>query len=235
MGNSWFQFQQFRIEQDRCAMKISTDAILLGSQADADDPSQILDIGTGTGVLALMLAQRFADAKITGVELDAEAAAQAGENMSQSPFAARMKLWQGRIQDFPEEGKFDLIVSNPPYFPDHLKSSDSKRNQALHTDSLSFGELIDRVHTMLNPDGKFWLILPPRQMDIFVDLAKKSDLTEFSRISVRDRADKPVFRVVSAFSKREKYIHVEELILKDLLGNYTPAYKSLLAGFLLGY
>lgn len=235
MGNSWFQFQQFRIDQDRCAMKISTDAILLGALANAEKPNQILDIGTGTGVIALMLAQRFAEAKVTAVELDSDAASQAQENISQSPFASRMNLCQGRIQDFSPGEKFDLIVSNPPYFPDHLKSSDSKRNQALHTDSLSFEELIDRVLALLNPDGKFWLILPPRQMEDFADLAKKSDLKDFRRISVRDRADKSIFRVVAAFSKVEKSSDAQELILKDSSGNYTSAYKNLLSGFLLGY
>ncbi|OYX08558.1 MAG: methyltransferase [Algoriphagus sp. 32-45-6] len=235
MGNSWFQFQQFRIDQDRCAMKISTDAILLGALANAEKPNQILDIGTGTGVIALMLAQRFAEAKVTAVELDSDAASQAQENISQSPFGSRMNLCQGRIQDFSPDEKFDLIVSNPPYFPDHLKSSDSKRNQALHTDSLSFEELIDRVLALLNPDGKFWLILPPRQMEDFADLDKKSDLKDFRRISVRDRADKPIFRVVGGFSKAEKTTDSQELILKDSSGNYTSAYKNLLSGFLLGY
>lgn len=235
MGNSWFQFQQFRIDQDRCAMKISTDAILLGALANAEKPNQILDIGTGTGVIALMLAQRFAEAKVTAVELDSDAASQAQENISQSPFGSRMNLCQGRIQDFSPGEKFDLIVSNPPYFPHHLKSSDSKRNQALHNDSLSFGELADRIQALLHPQGKFWIILPPRQLEEFVELAKKSGLKEFRRISIRDRADKPIFRVVAAFSKKEKATDAQELILKDFSGTYTSAYKSLLSGFLLGY
>jgi tRNA1Val (adenine37-N6)-methyltransferase len=145
MGNSWFQFQQFRIHQDRCAMKISTDAVLLGTLTEAEHPVKILDIGTGTGVIALMLAQRFPSSWVDAVEIDQDAAEQAAENFRESQYAGRLGIFQGRIQDFPEEEKFDLIVSNPPFFPDHLKSTDSKRNKALHTDELSFSELVEKT------------------------------------------------------------------------------------------
>ncbi len=235
MANSWFQFQQFKIHQDRCAMKISTDAILLGSMADAHNPSRILDIGTGTGVIALMLAQRFADAKITGVELDTDAASQAVENMSQSPFAARLALWHGRIQDFPEEEKFDLIVSNPPYFPDHLKSSDAKRNKALHTDSLSFEELIQKARKLLKDQGKFWIILPPRQLEDWKAQAGDAGFFEDKNIAVYDRDGKPMLRVVASFSLQNLPPSKTEIVLKGAEGAYTESYKKLLSGFLLGY
>lgn len=235
MANSWFQFQQFKIHQDRCAMKISTDAILLGSMADAHNPSRILDIGTGTGVIALMLAQRFADAKITGVELDTDAASQAVENMSQSPFAARLALWHGRIQDFSEEEKFDLIVSNPPYFPDHLKSSDAKRNKALHTDSLSFEELIQKARKLLKDQGKFWIILPPRQLEDWKAQAGDAGFFEDKNIAVYDRDGKPILRVVASFSLQNQPPSKTEIVLKGAEGAYTESYKKLLSGFLLGY
>ena len=235
MANSWFQFQQFKIHQDRCAMKISTDAILLGSMADAHNPSRILDIGTGTGVIALMLAQRFADAKITGVELDTDAASQAVENMSQSPFASRLALWHGRIQDFSEEEKFDLIVSNPPYFPDHLKSSDAKRNKALHTDSLSFEELIQKARKLLKDQGKFWIILPPRQLEDWKAQAGDAGFFEDKNIAVYDRDGKPILRVVASFSLQNLPPSKTEIVLKGAEGAYTESYKKLLSGFLLGY
>lgn len=235
MANSWFQFQQFKIHQDRCAMKISTDAILLGSMADAHNPSRILDIGTGTGVIALMLAQRFADAKITGVELDTDAASQAIENMSQSPFASRLALWHGRIQDFSEEEKFDLIVSNPPYFPDHLKSSDAKRNKALHTDSLSFEELIQKARKLLKDQGKFWIILPPRQLEDWKAQAGDAGFFEDKNIAVYDRDGKPILRVVASFSLQNLPPSKTEIVLKGAEGAYTESYKKLLSGFLLGY
>lgn len=235
MANSWFQFQQFKIHQDRCAMKISTDAILLGSMADAHNPSRILDIGTGTGVIALMLAQRFADAKITGVELDTDAASQAVENMGQSPFASRLALWHGRIQDFSEEEKFDLIVSNPPYFPDHLKSSDAKRNKALHTDSLSFEELIQKARKLLKDQGKFWIILPPRQLEDWKAQAGDAGFFEDKNIAVYDRDGKPILRVVASFSLQNLPPSKTEIVLKGAEGAYTESYKKLLSGFLLGY
>lgn len=105
-------------------MKISTDAVLLGTLTKAKFPSKILDIGTGTGVIALMLAQRFPKSAVTAIEIDSDAAGQAGDNFGESPFSDRISLFQGRFQDFPIDKSFDLIVSNPPFFPDHLKSPD---------------------------------------------------------------------------------------------------------------
>ena len=146
-----------RFEQaiDRCAMKISTDAVLLGTLVKSDAPKQILDIGTGTGVIALMLAQRFPQASLTAIELDPEAAGQAAENCEQSPFSERLTVIQGRFQDFKEEKRFDLLVSNPPFFPDHLPASDPKRNQALHTHSFYTRQVNSLHHQVLS--GLFYL------------------------------------------------------------------------------
>jgi tRNA1Val (adenine37-N6)-methyltransferase len=235
MGNSWFQFQQFRINQDRCAMKISTDAILLGSLVKAEMPSGILDIGTGTGVIALMLAQRFPGSNVTAIEVDQDAAAQAAENFQENPFTSSMKLWQGRIQDFLSTEKFDLIVSNPPFFPDHLKSLDSKRNRALHTDELSFAELIENAVRLMAERGTFWVILPPRQMQDLELLAEQSGLHLNQKIKVRDNIQKPVYREIAAFSFSNDSKTEGELTLKDENFSYTPEYASLLSGFLLGY
>jgi tRNA1Val (adenine37-N6)-methyltransferase len=235
MGNSWFQFQKFRVNQDRCAMKISTDAILLGSLVKSANSSKILDIGTGTGVIALMLAQRFPDADVTAIEIDEDAAMQAEENFRESPFFERMTLHQGPVQDFRKEEKFDLIVSNPPFFPDHLKSTDSKRNRALHTDELSFGELIENAVRLLSEEGAFWVILPPRQMRDLEDLAKQSGLFFFEKVQVRDNLQKPIYREIAGFSMSHTTMTEVQLTLKDEQLTYTSAYRSLLSGFLLGY
>lgn len=235
MGNSWFQFQQFRVNQDRCAMKISTDAVLLGSLAKAENPSKILDIGTGTGVIALMLAQRFPDSQLTAVEIDADAASQAEENFRSSQFSERLKIIHGRIQDLSDLDKFDLIVSNPPYFPAHLKSQDSKRNKALHTDELSFDELIEKVSSLLSQSGKFWVILPPRQMEDLDVLAEKCGLFCSRKIRVRDGYSKPFHRWICEFIFQKPVKKEEELILKEEDSQYTGSYSTILSGFLLGY
>jgi tRNA1Val (adenine37-N6)-methyltransferase len=235
MGNSWFDFQQFRIHQDRCAMKISTDAVLLGSVSQAENPVNILDIGTGTGVIALMLAQRFPDAAITAVEVDEDAAEQAGENFRESQFATRIDLFQGRIQDFADGAYFDLIVSNPPFFPDHLKSSDPQRNRALHTDELSFSELVDKVSNLLTDRGVFWVILPPRQLLDLTSLAAKAGLQPFLLLKIKDSPSKPVYREICGFSRLPSSKTESVLSLKDEHGSYSESYSKLLSGFLLGY
>jgi tRNA1Val (adenine37-N6)-methyltransferase len=237
MSNSWFQFQQFRIAQDRCAMKISTDAVLLGSLVQSDDPKQILDIGTGTGVIALMLAQRFPAAQLTALELDPEAASQAKENCEQSPFSQRLTVLQGRFQDFLVEERFDLLVSNPPFFPDHLPTSDPKRQQALHTDSLSFEELLQKASQLLAPSGSFWVILPPRQMQDFIQFGATHGLFPHTRVGIRDSAAKPIHREVGCFNFSESLTLAlpEELFLKNEDGSYSERYQQLISGFLLGF
>ena len=139
-----FRFKQFSVNHDRCAMKVGTDAVLLGSISGSGNPKSILEIGVGTGVVSLMLAQRFPEARITGVEIDREAWEQASENARQSPWKDRIDFVHMSFQDFclKQGQKYDLIVSNPPFFPNHLKSPDPKRNLALHNDTLSFGELV---------------------------------------------------------------------------------------------
>jgi tRNA1Val (adenine37-N6)-methyltransferase len=237
MGNSWFQFQQFRVEQDRCAMKISTDAVLLGTLVQSDAPKQILDIGTGTGVIALMLAQRFPAGQLTALELDPEAVSQAKENCEQSPFSQRLTVLQGRFQDFLVEEHFDLLVSNPPFFPDHLPTSDPKRQQALHTDSLSFEELLQKASQLLAPSGSFWVILPPRQMQDFIQFGATHGLFPDTRVGIRDSAAKPIHREVVCFSFSESLTPAlpEELLLKNDDGSYSERYQQLISGFLLGF
>ena len=237
MANSWFQFQQFRVQQDRCAMKISTDAVLLGSLSQSPSPKQILDIGTGTGVIALMLAQRFPEAQVTALEIDPEAAAQAAENFKESSFAGRLQLIPTALQDFSADASFDLIVSNPPYFPDHLKSNDHKRNLALHTDSLSFEALVNHASHLLALSGQFWVILPPRQMEDFCKLAEQVLLFPNSKIQIRDNDSKPVHREIVSFSKTKEFPSISTRVcsLKNEDGTYTKDYQQLIAGFLLGF
>jgi len=218
-------------------MKISTDAVVLGALTQAITPSRILDIGTGTGVIALMLAQRFTEAQIIALELDPDAASQAAENCQASPFAKQIKVLEGRLQDFPEEQRFDLIVSNPPYFPDHLNSSDAKRNQALHPDSLTFAELLQKARHLLTDCGSLWIILPPRQMRDFSALAGQQNLYPVAQFLIRDAATKPIHREVICFTPSIGLPSTppRELCLKLEDGTYSEEYRGLLAGYLLGF
>jgi tRNA1Val (adenine37-N6)-methyltransferase len=235
MANSWFQFQEFRVEQDRCAMKISTDAVLLGALAKAENPQKILDVGTGTGVIALMLAQRFPQSQIQAVEMDPSAASQARENFEKSSFAKRMEVWEGKLQDFTPLIKFDLIVSNPPYFPDHLKSPDAQRNLALHNDGLSFEDLVKKVSEILATKAQFWVILPPRQMKDLEKIARFSGLFPSEKFTVQDNPAKPIIREIVSFTSEEKNIFQNVILIKDDFGAHHESYRNLISGFLLNY
>lgn len=216
-------------------MKSSTDAVMLGALADVASPKEILDVGTGTGVIALMLAQRFADANIQAVEIDSQAASQALENFRSNTFADRMQLWEGRFQDFQPSQKYDLIVSNPPYFPDHLKSSDAQRNMALHTDELSFADLLKNVEDLLKADGKFWLILPPRQMLDFQQKAEKYGLFLDTKFTLQDKPEKQIQREICAFSRAENKVEVTAIFIKNEDGTPHESYARLVSGFLLAF
>ncbi|PZX52558.1 tRNA1(Val) (adenine(37)-N6)-methyltransferase [Algoriphagus chordae] len=235
MANTWFQFQHFRVNQDRCAMKISTDAVMLGALAKALSPREILDVGTGTGVIALMLAQRFPLARVQAVEIDPEAAAQALDNFRSSTFSDRMQLWEGRFQDFAAQQNYDLIVSNPPYFPDHLKSSDMQRNMALHTDELSFEDLLGKVAQLLKEDGQFWIILPPRQMQDFRKEAEQHGLFLGVKYTLQDKPGKRIQREICAFSRNQNEVETSAIFIKNEDGSPHESYANLVRGFLLGF
>ncbi|WP_290505774.1 methyltransferase [Algoriphagus sp.] len=216
-------------------MKISTDAVLLGALASHKNPMTILDIGTGTGVIALMLAQRFGDAFVTGVELDSEAAEQAEENFNASPFSSRMNLRVVKIQDFQVDRRFDLIVSNPPYFTDHLQPKDKQRLRALHTDELSFPDLAGSVSNLLAEHGEFWVILPPSEMEGLAAILDDAGLYTARSILIQDSPLKKPHRRICAFQRVNQSAKEELIHLKDEKGGFSDTYQKLISGFLLGY
>lgn len=166
-----FRFKQFAVSQDRCPMKVGTDAVLLGAWTEVlPDHRRMLDIGAGTGVIALMLAQR-STARITAVDIDAPCTAQAAENFAASPWADRLEALCSPIQGYEPLEKFDCIVSNPPYYVDSLLSPDGGRNTARHTAGLPFGELVTAVVRLLADRGSFSLVLPPAEMQHFLTAA----------------------------------------------------------------
>lgn len=199
-----FRFKQFAIEQDRTAMKVCTDACVLGAWARIETGTYLLDIGTGTGLLSLMAAQRNPGARLDAVELDEAAAQQAAENVANSPFAHRITVHQAAIQAFipPTPAlRYDHILTNPPFYVNSLRSPDKAVNRALHTDDLSFADLLTAVRRLLAPGGCWWVLLPPPEMAMLIKLAADgaSALVPVEQLHLRHHSQKPVFRHLVGF------------------------------------
>ena len=175
--NDYFRFKKFTIKQDKCAMKVGTDGVLLGSWVSIRKCRAILDVGTGTGLIALMLAQR-SEASIDAIDIDKEAVLQAGENISTSPFAGRIRTFHASFDEFVSApaGTYDLIVSNPPYFNQSLKNPDDKRATARHTDSFSYASLIRKGKALLHPEGRLAFILPSDQEKELLETIRQNDM-----------------------------------------------------------
>ncbi|MEL7248182.1 MAG: methyltransferase [Bacteroidota bacterium] len=193
-----FQFQQFSVKQDQCAMKVGTDGILLGAWAPIGPTSSILDIGAGTGLIGLMLAQRQADAKVVAVEVDPDAAKQAGQNAQSSPFADRIQVIAESIQEFTKQTgqTFDLIVSNPPFFSGGVISEQEGRASVRHTIKLSHQDLLRSVQRLLNKEGSFCLVLPWLEGLRFQEIAASYQLFTHRVAKVRPSPEKSANRVL---------------------------------------
>ncbi len=230
-----FRFKQFTVHHDRCAMKIGTDGILLGAWATGSHARRILDIGTGCGVIALMLAQRFPAAQVAAVELDPAASEQAAANFSESPFRDRLTLTQSSVQDFQVVAPFDLVVSNPTWFPDGPKSPDTKRSLARHNDSLTLNELATEAVRMLSPNGRLSIILPIETAQPFCNLARNVDLHCVRQCRVRSTPDSKPRRMLLEFSNQggPEELTVQELVVETARHEYSEAYAALAKEFLL--
>jgi tRNA1Val (adenine37-N6)-methyltransferase len=230
MPNSAFAFKQFNVKQDKCAMKVGTDAVLLGSWIQPNGSTHILDIGTGTGVIALMLAQKTS-ASIVGIDIDGIATQQAQENVDESKFKNSITLFNSSFQDFVKTTslKFQLIVSNPPFFEQSLKSSDEKRSNARHADVLPFEDLLDGVIKLLDEKGKFCLILPTLEAEKFRGMAQKKGLFLSKLLRVKSRVDKDIDkRHLMQFEFTPTEFSEETMAIEeDERHSYTQAYKEL--------
>ena len=166
MGKNSFQFKQFTINQDRCAMKVGTDGTLLGAWANAPvEPCRILDIGTGTGLVALMMAQRYPKSQVIGIDIDRDAAIQAQENVDASPFSDRVKIINADVVKIEDKEGFDSIVCNPPYFVDSLTCPQDQRTLARHTITLTYEQLMQTAYKLLKNDGMFSIVVPTENND----------------------------------------------------------------------
>lgn len=250
MSTEYFQFKQFRIEQDRTAMKVGTDGVLLGAWATSEAPSllplggvgescsssfggteggcSILDIGTGTGILSLIAAQELPHAVVTAIDIDADAVGQARQNVSQSPWADRIQVLQTPLQQFTPTGKFDLILSNPPYFIKSQKSPDRQRSLARHADTLPMPTLMKHSASMLTPQGSLAIIVPS---DIVAEAERWAAIYGLfltHRLDIRTVPSKPSRRSIVTFSpSRPESIATSTQCIHNPDGTYTPWYTSL--------
>lgn len=199
MANTYFNFKRFSVNQDRCAMKVGTDGVLLG--ATAEGGMDILDIGTGTGLVALMMAQRFPEASITGIDIDEGAFIQAQKNAAASPFAERITIEKADITAFTSCSPFDCIVCNPPFFENALSCPDSQRAMARHTSALPFNVLLQKVAALLSEDGRCTIIIPTDCLGRIEEECAYNNLFVYKKIFIKTVERKLPKRVIVTISK----------------------------------
>lgn len=231
-----FHFKQFSIEQDQCTMKVGTDGVLLGAWADIVGATTVLDIGTGTGLIAMMLAQRSPELMVKAVEVDEIACQQALVNFGNTPFAERLEVINTSIQDYARSttDTFDLIVSNPPFFSGGTFSTSQERNDVRHTVKLPHGELLQRSRALLNKTGKFCVILPFIEGLRFQELALQYGLYCTKVTEVKPKVNKNVERLLMQFERVENVLRKDELVIQhEKRNDWTEEYIELTKAFYL--
>lgn len=231
-----FQFKQFAIAQDRCGMKVGTDGVLLGAWAPVEEAINILDIGTGSGLIAVMLAQRALDAQVHGVEIEEASYGQAVENMQASPWSDRLLAFHTSIQEFRKEhkGNYDLIVSNPPFFTGGNLSYSEDRNAVRHTIKLSHQDLLSAVRQLLSAKGRFCLILPYIEGLRFCELAATYQLYCTRMTEVHPKEEKPIERLLLQLERTKQERLVDKLVIQhEERNDWTAAYQELTKAFYL--
>jgi tRNA1Val (adenine37-N6)-methyltransferase len=230
-----FIFKKFTISQEKSTHKVGTDGVLLGAWVRVDNAKRILDIGTGSGVIALMLAQRAADAAVDALEIQENDVAQAGINFQLSPWPDRLKVCHIPLQQYASEKKYDLIVSNPPFFINSTLPPTSQRAIVRHSETLSFEVLLSGVHSLLSPDGIFGIILPVVEGRNFIRSANETGLHLQRICAFKSRAQKPDERLLMEFGFKDEALSSEQLVLHkaDVGDEWSEDYKALTRDFYL--
>lgn len=230
-----FHFKHFSLYHDRSTMKVGTDAVLLGAWVALKPTDWVLDVGTGCGILPLMLAQRGI-AKVHAVDLDEASALEASENFQASQWDRKLFAFHADVRKFTMQCAYDLIISNPPFFVNSFKCDADRRNQARHTDSsLTFGELIAAVKRLLKPDGRFVVVLPLRESQEFIPLAEQQNLFVYNKENIIPVEGKEPNRVNLEFRYgKPETVASSELIIRRVDGSFTDAYDRVVADFYLG-
>jgi tRNA1Val (adenine37-N6)-methyltransferase len=236
MANTYFKFKQFTVHQDQCAMKVCTDACILGAWFAQKTPaySQVLDIGSGTGLLMLMLAQKH-KGEIRGIELDLAAYRQLRDNIGLSPWKNMLKVFPGDVRSFSFPDKFDFIITNPPFFEGDLQSASDSANLAKHSKELTLSELLPVIDANLSPEGSFGILLPYHRAAWFAEqAASRHGFSLREKLLVRQTPGHDFFRSILYFSRhREASIPTTELTIKDSEGGYTPDFVELMKDYYL--
>ena len=231
-----FKFKQFSVNQDRCAMKIGTDSVLLGAWIGLENnPFSVLDIGAGTGVLSLMLAQRSNAELIDAIEIDDNAYEQCVDNFEQSSWGDRLFCYHASLNQFTEEieDKYDLIISNPPFYSEDYKTENESRDLARFNNAMPFEHLIESASKLLSENGTFSVIIPFKEEKAFIDLASKVKLYPNTILHVKGNPTSEIKRSLISFSFRESDIIIDELIIETARHQYTEDYINLTKDFYL--
>ena len=236
MGNPYFQFKQFTVWHDLCAMKVGIDGVLLGAWADVQGCRHLLDVGTGSGLIALMLAQRAPQARIDAIDIEESAVRQTRFNVAASPWANRIRVWHTPLQHFmPDDGTaYDLLVSNPPFFVHSTHTPIRERTQARHADSLPHEELISHAARLLTPQGRLCIILPVTEGERCIGLAANEGLHCSRRTDVHPKPDAPAKRLLLEFSRTATSTRHDTLTIESgTRHQYTPEFTALAREFYL--
>ena len=239
MSTETFKFKEFSVNQDQCAMKIGTDAVLLGAWTSIDkNPFSILDIGAGTGVLSLMLAQRSQAELIDAIEIDDNAFEQCVHNFEQSPWGDRLFCYHASLKDFTEElededDKYDVIICNPPFYSEDYKTNNSQRNLARFQDAMPFSHLIESVSKLLSKNGTFSVVIPFKEEAHFIKIASSFKLYPNKILQVKGNPTSEIKRSLLSFSFRESETTIDSLIIETGRHQYTQDYIDLTQDFYL--
>jgi tRNA1Val (adenine37-N6)-methyltransferase len=234
---STFKFKQFSVQQDRCAMKIGTDAVLLGAWCPIDNnPFSVLDIGAGTGILSLMLAQRSNAKQIDSLEIDEEAYEQCVENFENSPWSDRLFCFHAGLDEFVDEpeDEYDIIISNPPFYSEDYKTDSSQRDLARFQDALPFEDLIEATDLLLSENGIFAVIIPYKEEERFIDLCAEVELFPVKVTRIKGSHTTTIVRSLLAFKRYElSVLTADELVVEISRHEYTDDYINLTKDFYL--